>query len=380
MLLFLLRFSLADGIPEKVPHTYIFDKPETLSKNFWTRKGQTISGFEQDDKKTLIIKWDNNQGPDPAGAVEFQSQKFFQYGKYTVRMKCPDTSDQPNAGVISSFFLYVKPREPRDLDNDGIDDVSEIDFEFMAGDPRQIYMTLHTGSGTDSYERKQRVVDLRNGAILQTIYDMRKNGKTTQTPLQHEPQTIPAIRTYSNTKWNTYGFDYYPDKVVFWYDNNGERVLLWDARGKIPNIPMFIYGTLWWSKYWPPMGMPQKKEKPTIPINASYEWIKFEPFENTDNNPETPNSPPAPTQSQDSNKTLEPTQKPENTQDHNNEQTTSFSEGEGVPTDKDKGKTSTGPIVGIVVAVLIVLAVCSAAGYFILRNRNKPSDNTVILV
>ena len=108
--------------------------------------GNTVEGDVLEDGTTVaVLTWKSGL-PQNSFAVSIGTNPTFSYGHFSARLKSPDTSRQPNIGLISSFYLYGS--QEGDSNDDGFRDLSELDFEFVNAAPEYVYLNSHVGYGT----------------------------------------------------------------------------------------------------------------------------------------------------------------------------------------------------------------------------------------
>ena len=220
---------------------------------------------------------------DPAGAgrgPEIISNKFTHFGTYATRVRIPDiTKVQPNVGAVVGYFTYHR---------DDVYGLSEIDWEWLIADPEIIYIGTWTGRG--SLQRIGRTINLAKGIIYNTSYRSAAEGNRNQplTGLQNQPETIQPIEGFNAaSKFYTYGFDWYPDRLVWWiiHPTTTEKVVLWDYSGSTPNFtgippnPTLYRFNFWHTNNWPVETNRNSIEKPLYPYELEIDWMSYTPFE-----------------------------------------------------------------------------------------------------
>ena len=270
--------------PIYVSFATISSKKEIHQNKFiyYGQKNENQIKFKYQDggKEVLSMVWKDSD-PGPGAAVSIESFERFSYGHFSASFKSPDTSDQPNAGVISSFYLLFNDHKHRlDQDGDGIRDTSEIDFEFLGASPSEVHLTAHIDyEDNENRESTTRIIDLKDGREIECFHIKVKNGEKTKTPLTNQP-SVPKIPGYKNTDYHTFGIDYFKNKLTLWIDINGVKTSLFElSKGYIPLYPMYILGNIWWTDNWTPSGIINEDaiEKPKNEPSVNYEWIKWEP-------------------------------------------------------------------------------------------------------
>ena len=221
---------------------------------------------------------------DPAGAgrgPEIISRNYTSYGTYSARIRIPDvTKVQPNVGAVVGYFTYnMEPGKS----------LSEIDWEWLIADPQIVYIGTWTGP-RGNLQRIGRTINLSEGKIYSTIYRSGKDGNINHdlTGLQNQPETVPAIEGFNAAeKFYTYGFDWYPDRLVWWilHPETSEKIVLWDYQGSTPDfsgIPdnrTYYRLNFWHTNNWPVETNPNSIEKPLYPYEVEVDWMSYEPFD-----------------------------------------------------------------------------------------------------
>lgn len=160
--------SAATIVDNSVNH-FTFQSREVCLRNFYWYHGVVEFNVNENDNDITALKltWNSSAGAGTTPAVNMQTQNRYRYGHFETKMRTPDTSSDPTAGVVSSFFTYWKPKA-QDENHDGVEDVAEIDFEFLAGNPHQIHLTVHVGNNWPYLSKIYRVVDLQKGLVTRT--------------------------------------------------------------------------------------------------------------------------------------------------------------------------------------------------------------------
>lgn len=252
-----------------------------------------IKSLSESDTDIMLYRIDPQ---DPAGAgrgPEIISKDYTFYGSYSARFKVPDVRKvQPNVGAVVGYFTYNIDREFGQ---------SEIDIEFLAADPRIIYVGTWTGK-PGAHNRVGRIINLATGEILETIWrsEVRNpDGTVTKIPntpftgRQNKPEKIEAIEGFDASKeFHTYGFDWYPDRMVWWMEHpvTGEKIILWDYKGKkifpdqpsktgVPCLKSKYRLNFWHTNNWPVETNPESIEAPAYPYELEIDWMSYEPFD-----------------------------------------------------------------------------------------------------
>ena len=103
---------------------------------------------------------------------------------------------------------------------------------------------------------------------------------------------ITAISDFdASKKFYIYGFDWYPDKIIWWIrkDINTDKVILWEYKGTdlftetyapygIPVLPAHYTASFWHSTTRLAEGLKAAKEAPKYPFEMEIDWMAYEPF------------------------------------------------------------------------------------------------------
>ena len=247
-------------------------------------------------EKGTTVMLERIQPTDPAGAgkgPEISSTKRTHFGTYSARLRVPDVKKaQPNVGAVVGYFTY------RFTQGFGL---SEIDFEWLIADPRIIYVGTWTGK-RGAHNRVGRIINLATGEILETIWRSEArydDGAVTRVPntafsgRQNKPARLPAIEGYdASEQFYTYGFDWYPNRLVWWmiHPETGKKLVLWDYKGKevfpnqpsktgIPCLKSKYRLNFWHTNNWPVETNEASIEKPFYPYELEIDWMAYTPFD-----------------------------------------------------------------------------------------------------
>ncbi len=235
-----------------------------------------VNSLTEPGTKILSLKIDPEDSAGAGRGPEIISNYFTHFGSYTARLKIPDVRKiQPNTGAVVGYFTYHV---------DSLPGLSEIDFEWLVADPTIIYIGTWTGHRGE-LKRIGRTINVAKGIIYNTIYKENYNGTPTAlTGLQNQPETIPAIEDYdASAKFYTYGFDWYPDRIVWWmmHPGTGEKFILWDYQGSPVGIPQnhtHYRMNFWHTNEWSVETNPGSKEKPLHPYELEVDWMSYKPL------------------------------------------------------------------------------------------------------
>ena len=250
LVVFIFSFSLLSGLGVLKADTTsglggaFFDDLDTFDESKWHKahnwgNGQMFNATWYDSQvtfdnsiMTLAIEMDEEGANPPYKAGEYRANAFYQYGLFEVNMK-PAKSE----GTVSSFFTYTGPSNDNPWD--------EIDIEFLGKDTTKIQFNYFTdGVGNNEY--------------------------------MHE------LGFDASEDFHTYAFEWRPDSIS-WYVN-GE--LIHTATENIPQTPQQIM-----MNFWPAIGVDGWTgvfDETDIPIYTQYNWIKYTPLSELDNEHEEP--------------------------------------------------------------------------------------------
>lgn len=254
------------------------------------------SGFSSLSEEGTDVMMYRIDPEDPAGAgrgPEIISKDYTFYGSYSARIKVPDVRDvQPNVGAVVGYFTYnIDPEYGQ----------SEIDIEWLLADPRIIYVGTWTGK-RGAHNRVGRIINLATGEILETIWrsEVRhSDGTVTRVPntpftcRQNRPAKLAPVEGYdASAQFYTYGWDWYPDRLVWWmlHPETGKKIVLWDYKGKkvfpdqpsktgVPCLKSKYRLNFWHTNNWPVETNPASIEKPLYPYELEIDWMAYTPFD-----------------------------------------------------------------------------------------------------
>jgi hypothetical protein len=270
-------------------HKYFFEdfsRPHLKNfKGYNSGKGADLlwkSGVRlptQRKTKILFLKINPEVKPGAGRGPEISSEYFTHFGTYAASLKIPDVKKiQPDVGAVVGYFTYHM---------DSVQGLSEIDFEWLIADPRIIYIGTWTGQQGD-LRRIGRTIDIASGKIYNTSYRERLSGLNRPlTGLQNQPDSVPPIEGYNATsQFNTYGFDWYPDRIRWWmiHPVTADTVVLWDYRGSQEGIPQnstHYRMNFWHTNNWPVETNPNSIEKPLYPFETEIDWMSYKPIKHS---------------------------------------------------------------------------------------------------
>ncbi len=242
--------------------------------DFSWKSGVRIPGERK--TKILLFKIDPEGTPGAGRGPEISSRYFTYFGTYAARLKIPDVkSIQPDVGAVVGYFTYHV---------DSIQGLSEIDFEWLIADPEIIYVGTWTGQHGD-LRRIGRTINIAKGIIYNTSYRERQSGlRRPLTGIQSQPDSVPPIEGYNaSSQFNTYGFDWYPERIRWWMINpvTADTVVLWDYSGSQEGIPQNrtrYRMNFWHTNSWPVETNSKSIEKPIYPFETEIDWMSYKPL------------------------------------------------------------------------------------------------------
>ena len=290
----------SEGLPLKGAFRETFDSQE--SEHFVHGTGGHKSPYTwelgsfslvEEDTKVLRLTVDPSDAASPwqgPNAVP-RDKALFHYGTYMVRLKTPSVEKiQPNVGMVAGFFTYQNDRDegplPKDLNQNGLSDNSEIDIEWLVADPRVVYLTAYTDVDAGGKAlRISRVVNLADGLVYSTEYLEEFGGVgETLNGNENQPETIEAIAGFdASSRFYTYGFDWFPDSIRWWIidPESGNQITLWHYQGnssRITQKPASLMLNLWHTNNWPVVTNPESTQKPEHEFSMEVDWVSYAPF------------------------------------------------------------------------------------------------------
>jgi hypothetical protein len=265
----------------QVTFTEEWDDITTQHFTLQPRPRNTITVVPDDteaDDGLLEMRLGARPGVGPGNGAQIQSTALYTSGTFSTKLKTADCSAQPNAGVVTGFFTFFN--DGTDLDRDGLDDNSEIDFEWLCAKPEEIYLTMWTDfeESTGAQERVLRYINLQTGVIRRQCFFRRFGFQNcedlTNAPNENMPTTITPIDDYApHQKFYEYGFTWSTSRVQWWVVDLSVQpprtIILWDYRrpDRIPTRAARYLTNIWHTTSFLPLGMPSAKQKPRIPIS-----------------------------------------------------------------------------------------------------------------
>lgn len=278
-LLFINGITCAEPDVETDPMTFNFQQ-EDLTK-FWGY-GNGVVTYGPDG---ATMNFDINNRNEKV--VRIQSKKRYFQGHFSAIMKTADCSPQPNAGLNTGYFVFFNNQS--DTNQNGLIDNSEIDFEFLCGDPSLVYISIYTDFEDRRVQYKTyRLVNIRTGTVV-TSYRVEN---TTWTRIPTTDTFTPIPNFDPGLKFYEYGFDWLPTGVNFWMrdlDDPDTVLELWNYTAPagivLPSSPAYYLATLRQTTWAPPTN-PTATEWPTFDPKVyikEYKYIPYDPNTVTNN-------------------------------------------------------------------------------------------------
>ena len=224
-------------------------------------------------KKVLLFKISPEDGPKPGYGPEVTSKDNTHFGTYSATLKIPDASKlQPNVGAIVGLFTYISSKT---------EGLSEIDFEWHLANPK--ILTIGTWTGFEpKAQRIERVLNLATGKIYKTEQKLQDDSNLIALKgTQNLPKFINPIADFdASARFYTYGFDWLPDKIVWWIIDPRTQVktVLWSYEGSTLGIPKHattFRANFWHTDNWAAEEVKNSLEKPKYPFELEIDWMQF---------------------------------------------------------------------------------------------------------
>lgn len=267
-----LQFSLS-AEPDVItkPMTFRFNK-EDRSKFFGNANGNVTYGR---DGATMNFDINNRS----VRVTRLQSRQRYFHGHYSAIMKTADCSSQPNTGLNTGYFVFFNNKT--DTNQNGMIDNSEIDFEFLCGDPSLVYLSVYSDfENHDVLYKTNRLVNIRTGKIIQSYRVENKTWKR----LPRTETFTPIADFNPGLKFYEYGFDWLPGGVNFWMrdlDDPGTILHLWNYSAPsgdwMPSSPSYYLATLRQTAWTPPTNR-NATEWPTFHPQVHIKEFKYFPY------------------------------------------------------------------------------------------------------
>lgn len=177
-------------------------------------------------------------GTDFATEIAYPERSF--YGRYQARVQFSHC--QANEEVVNGIFTYAN--DGVDLNQNGLTDNSEIDIEFLCGEPQYLWLSSWTDYDDNGFYKVTRRIDLTTGELYQTP----EQGES-----QYDLEAAGSLQNWqpialSSGQFYTVGFDWQADSIRWFIERDDQEVTLWhfsDARF-IPQQPGQFMLNLWY--------------------------------------------------------------------------------------------------------------------------------------
>jgi len=275
-----------------LPSNFEFGTNRNSNRNTWTNG---IESEIESETNVMRLTLHPDNDANPWQGPNFTSKNLTFFGRYSARIKIPSVENQPQVGGVVGFFTYYNDlyndELPKDENENGISDNSEVDFEWLIANPQVVYMTAWTDQEENGTCRSiSRTVNLATGQILNTYYSEKVGAwpPTQQlTGAENQPQTIRPITEFDASKnFYVYGFDWKTDNIRWWIidpNDESDTIVLWNYRGnaevgnsRISQKPAFVMFNFWHTNNWSAHGKPNSTQKPESEFYAEFDWIRYE--------------------------------------------------------------------------------------------------------
>jgi hypothetical protein len=193
---------------------------------------------------------------DPDLATQIETRQFFRYGTFKARVQFPACA--AGEELASAVFMYF--RDGRDVDDNGLTDLHELDLHVLCGAPSFIVLTAWSDydaqpdGGAETFLMLSHAVDTATGDVYDTpAPGERVYAKTGNEPALAQPG-FPAAGTFYDV-----GIEWLPARVRFFIVLGGAEWTLWtvtDAR-YVPQVPLPMMFNVWHpSTHWLPQRTP----------------------------------------------------------------------------------------------------------------------------
>ena len=248
-----------------------FDGPTPAFFTMSTRAGANddryssgINSQSETGTNIMLLKIDPKEPAGPENGPVISSKWFTHYGTYTARVRIPDvTKIQPNVGAVVSFYTYQM---------DNIHGISKFGIEWLIANPTIICFFTSTGS-SDKQQRFDRVINLANGIVFGA----------------NQPETVRPVENYNAaSQFYTYGFDWYPDRIVWWMNHpiTEVKTVLWEYKaGSTPGfegVPVNPAHFLFNFRHSNDLSVEINRnaiEAPINPYTLEIDWMSYTPFD-----------------------------------------------------------------------------------------------------
>lgn len=269
------------------------NNPKNLENFNYGSGGNKAEWATKIEGKILKMAMDPADKPTPWQGQNYSAKSINHFGRYSARIKIPSVETQPNVGGVVGFYTYYNDlynnELPKDENENGLSDNSEIDFEWLIANPQVIYLTAWTDHEEESGEFRNvsRIINLATGKIYTTNYSELLGGSGTKlSGDENQPSNIAAIPDFDASKnFYTYGFDWKSDCIRWWIinpENSSDTITLWNYKGpkeRITQKQAYLSFNIWHTNDWSAQDKPKSTEAPTDTFWAEFDWIKYEKFD-----------------------------------------------------------------------------------------------------
>ncbi|AJQ92970.1 beta-glucanase/Beta-glucan synthetase [Gynuella sunshinyii YC6258] len=208
----------------------------------------------------------------PEFATEVWTQQALHYGRYEVKVQFARCAADEE--VVSGIFTYHNNGE--DLNQNGLSDNSEIDIEYLCGEPHLLWLTTWTDSDDAGFRKKTRSINMSTGEMYQTPdggednYDTEYAGNLSTVRLAD----FPAAQTYYHL-----GFEWYEDRVRWFMVMDDQEITLWDMtdRTMVPQHAANFMLNVWHAAtHW---SSGEAGDYPGNDSTLKVDWFNYQPFD-----------------------------------------------------------------------------------------------------
>lgn len=226
-----LMEAFEEQFSEKTSEIFDFSKKEADFRYFpafpsWNERGTTL----------MLLRVDPS---DPAGLSDcprITSKEHTFYGSYSIRMRLPDIMPvQPNVGLNALFTIN---------EQDSKNGYSTVEILWKLAEPASLYLNA--------------VADIERS----TFY------------IQN-----PVTNFDPSDKYYTYGFDWHREKLSWWVESGGERLVIASIDVNVPLFPSRLQFLVYHSKNHPPETNSSATQAPYYPYEFEIDAITYTPFE-----------------------------------------------------------------------------------------------------
>jgi hypothetical protein len=208
-----------------------------------------------------------NAGADYKNLTQIESPQTFGFGTYRTHVQfggCQASEDAVNAAL--GYF-----DDGTDLDQDGITDHLEIDFQVLCGTPRELFLTVFTEFDATQFRKLSHVIDFSTGDVSDTPSAQSDAfTKTNTDPSLVHPELFAADTFYE------VGFEWHSTSLRFFMLIGGTERTLWTLTDSahIPQHPVSFLYNLWHpAAHWYPATTPAAF--PANDVVMHIDWFEY---------------------------------------------------------------------------------------------------------